>query len=113
MTTKNFAQHLHRLPNPWQGDVEPWALELREMAFHIIYNQERLMSALDDSKAAIATLIDVNGKLVAEIQRLDAKVTGAAPPAATEADLQAITTEASNAAAAGSAALTASQQAVP
>ena len=110
--TRNFAEHLHRLPNPWHGDVPAWALEIREMLIVIILQQEKIMPALDDLKAADAAVVEVINKLAAEVKRLDDKIT-ATPAGTPDAELTPVTTDLTNAVAAGNAALTASQTAVP
>lgn len=109
---KTYAHATHGNPAPWQG-APAWAVELGEMSAIIILQQEAIMAELDDTKAALNTLKDVVGKMSAEIDRLDAKITGAAPPPATAADLVALTTEANQAATEGTAKIAASQTAVP
>lgn len=109
---KTYAHTTHGNPAPWQG-APAWAVELGEMNAIIILQQEAIMAELDDAKAALNALKDVTVKMAAEIDRLDAKITGAAPPAATAADLTAMTAEANQAAADGTAKIAASQTAVP
>lgn len=71
------------------------------------------MSSLDEAKAGEAAAIDAINKLVAEVQRLGAKITGQAPPPATDADLTQLATDLQNVAKTGTDAVTASQTAVP
>lgn len=108
---KTYAHAKHGSPAPWQG-APAWALELGEMLAIVLLQQEVMMPALDDLKAADAAVVDVINKLVAEIQRLDSKVS-AIPAGTPDSELTPISTDLQNAVNTGTAAITASQTAVP
>ena len=109
---KTYAHERHRNPAPWQG-APAWALEIGTALDIVLIQQEAIMAELDDTKAALNAVKDTNGKLIAEIERLISKITGAAPPVATAADLTALTAEANQIVSDGNAELTKSQTAVP
>ena len=108
---RNYAEHKHRNPAPWQG-APAWALEIAETLAILMVQQEANMAALDDLKTADAAIVDLVNKLVAEVQRLDAKIS-ATPAGTPDSELAPVASDLQNAVAAGTAALTASQQAVP
>ena len=68
---KIFGLHIHKHSNPW-NEVPPWVIELR-------LGQEILMSVTDDLQAAITALQQQVAATKAELERIDAKITGAAP----------------------------------
>lgn len=70
------------------------------------------MPAIDDLKTANASLKDAVNKLIAEVQRLDAKIT-AGPAGTSDADIATVITDEQTTTDAANAAVAASQTAVP
>ena len=57
---KLYAQEQHHNDNPW-SEAPHWAVELGAMMVLLLENQEKLMSAMDDLSASVAsedTVID-------------------------------------------------------
>jgi hypothetical protein len=81
---KLFGHHHHHHYGDQHGsEVPPWAAELKDL---IISNQEAIMAALDELKAAIADLATELNDNNAEIEVLLGKITA---PGVSDADIAA------------------------
>ena len=108
-----FAGHRHHKPNPWDG-APAWAHELDERLTTLTDLLEMLMSASDDLKAADGTLNQKVDALIAENQRLLAKIDSLGTGGSTsDADAAAVTADLTNDSNKIDAAIAASQSKVP
>lgn len=80
-----FAHHHHKTDAPY-ASAPAYAIELRHILGLILTNQEKIMPAIDDLKAAIADLTSELSDNNAEIEALLGKIT---TPGTSDADVAA------------------------
>lgn len=81
-----FGHHVHHCDNPLEG-ASPLEVENHFILVHILVQLEKIMTVLDDTKAALADLATAVGDGIAELEVLIAKAT---TPGTSDADLSAL-----------------------